>query len=50
VPKNVVELYILNNLYSTKEYSCVKTVSTLCISYFIEPNGDDEPHGHTYNL
>jgi len=44
-PKHVVVPYVENNLYSTNKYSCVRRVHTLYISYFIEQNGDDEPHG-----
>ena len=44
VPKYVVVPYVENTLYSTDKYSCVRQVHTLYISYFIEQNGDDEPH------
>ena len=37
--------YVENTLYSTNKYSCVRRVHTLYISYFLEHNGDDEPHG-----
>jgi len=36
--------YVENTLYSTNKCSCVRRVLTLYISYFIEHNGDDEPH------
>ena len=42
--KHVVVPYVENTLYSTNNYSCVRRVHTLYISYFIEHNGDDEPH------
>ena len=42
---NVVVAYVENTLYSTNKYSCVRPVHTIYISYFIEHNGDDEPHG-----
>jgi len=44
MPKHVVVPYVENTLYSTNKYSCVRPVHTLYISYFIEHNGDDEPH------
>jgi len=44
VPKHVVVPYVENTLHSTNKYSCVRRVHTLYISYFIEHNGDDEPH------
>ena len=47
-PKHVVVPYVENTLYSTKKYSCVSRVHTLYISYFIEQNGDDEPHEHKH--
>ena len=48
-PKHVVVPYVENTLYSTNKYSCVRPVHTLCISYCIEHNGDDEPHDtHTH--
>ena len=43
-PKHVVVPYVENTLYSTNKYSCVRPVHTLYISYFIEHDGDDEPH------
>jgi len=43
-PKHVVVPYVENTSYSTNKYSCVRRVHTLYISYFIEHNGDDEPH------
>ena len=43
-PKHVVVSYVVNNLYSTNKYSCVRPVHKLYISYFIEHSGDDEPH------
>jgi len=46
VPKHVVVPYVENNLYSTNKYSCVRRIHTQYISYFIEHNGDDEPHGY----
>ena len=42
--------YVLCDLYSTNEYSCVRPVHTLYISYFIEHNGDDEPRDYKRNL
>jgi len=42
--KHVVVPYVENTLYSTNKYSCVRPVHTVYISYFIEHNGDDEPH------
>ena len=36
--------YVENTLYSTNKYSCVRRVHTLYITYFVEHNGDDEPH------
>ena len=44
MPKHVVVPYVENTLYSTDKYSCVRRVHTLYISYFIEHDGDDEPH------
>jgi len=41
MPKHVPS--VENTLYYTNKYSCVRTVHTLYISYFIEHNGD-EPH------
>jgi len=43
-PKHVVVPYVENTLYSANKYSCVRQVHTFYISYFIEHNGDDEPH------
>jgi len=45
VPKQVVVAYVENNLYSTNKFSCVRWVHTLYISYFIDHNREDEPHG-----
>jgi len=42
--RNIVVPYVENTLYSTNKYSCVR-LHTLYISYFIEHNGDAEPHG-----
>jgi len=36
--------YVENTLYSTNKYICVRPAHTLYISYFIEHNGDEEPH------
>ena len=44
MPKHVVVPYVENTSYPTNKYSCVRTVHTLYIGYFIENNGDDEPH------
>ena len=43
-PKHVAVPYVENTLYSTNKYSSVRPAHTLYISYFIEHNGDDEPH------
>jgi len=48
-PKHVVVPYVENTLYSTNKYSCVRPVHTLYMSYFIEYNGDDEPHDYVEN-
>ena len=47
-PKLVVVHSVENILYSTNKYtsSCVRRVHTLYISYFIEHNGDEEPHDY----
>jgi hypothetical protein len=50
VPKHVVVPYVDNTLYSTNKYSCVRPVHTLYVSYFIEHNGDDEPHENNKQL
>ena len=36
--------YVENTLCATNKYSCGRRVHTLYICYFIEHNGDDEPH------
>ena len=42
--------YVENTLYSTTKYSCVRRVHTLYSSYFVEHNGDDEPHEYFANF
>ena len=42
--KHVVVPYVENTSYSTNKNSCVRRVHALYVSYFIEHNGDDEPH------
>ena len=44
VLKHVVVPYVENTLYSTNKYNYVRPGHTLYINYFIEHNGDDEPH------
>jgi len=47
-PKHVAVPYVENTLHSTNKYSCVRPVHTHYSSYFIEHNGDDEPHGYDH--
>jgi len=46
--KHVVVPYVENTLYSTNKFSCVGRVHTFYINYLIEHNGNDEPHGSSW--
>ena len=43
-PKHVAVPNVQNTLYSTNKYSCVRPAHTYCTFYFIERNGEGEPH------